>query len=95
MGSKDARSARNENDARRELAAFEQSGPSVAAYCRDSGVGEKRLRRWKSRLEMTDASGFRELRVVAKPPIERSVEAEFVSDVLVGRYLLRVPPCSG
>jgi transposase-like protein len=44
-----------EEVARRKLAAFEDSGLSLAAYCRRIGVSEQRLYYWRNRLGSTSA----------------------------------------
>lgn len=59
-----------EADARQALAALERSGLSLREYCERTGVSERKLRRWKRRLETAtpySTPGFREVRVVETP----------------------------
>lgn len=81
-----------EADARRALAALERSGLSLRAYCEESGISERKLRRWQRRLaELSSAGGaFREVRVVPSPTAE-AAEPGFVGEVVVGRFRVCAP----
>ena len=81
-----------EEDARRALTALERSGLSLREYCRESGVSERKLRRWRKRLSEPTGDGatFREVREVSGPTA-RASEPEFVGEVLVGGYRVRAP----
>lgn len=81
-----------EADARRALSAYERSGLSLREYCRKSGVSERKLRRWQSRLAAPSSSvpAFREVRMVPGPA-EASPEPDFAGEVIVGAYRVRAP----
>lgn len=85
-----------EADARRELVALSQSGLSLRQYCRETGIAEAKLRRWKTRIESLDSAqpAFREVRVrrtpTPTPPTAPAGDA-LVGEVAVGRFIVRVP----
>jgi transposase-like protein len=88
-----------EADARQALAALDRSGLSLREYCERTGVSERKLRRWKRRLETAtphSTPGFREVRVVETPVVETASGVEeavvdIAGEVIAGRYRVRAP----
>lgn len=91
------RSYWREGDARRALAAWEQTGLTLSAYARGAGIPVARLRRWHARLSSEAAPVFREVHVVPSAPSGTGTPAAAVvpsaiaGEVVVGAYVVRVP----
>jgi len=82
-----------EADARRALAALARSGLTLREFSQRSGISEKKLRRWRDRLEASPerAVAFQEVRVVSPPTLDAPREPDLAGEVVVGRYRVRAP----
>ena len=89
---KGGRSYWNEAKARGIVAAWQQSGETLAAFARRLGVNRKRLRRWASRL------GVREPNAIRFHPVqvrERASGLVTIEIDLGAKRCIRVPPGFG
>ena len=79
----------DEDDGRRCMAAWRESGLSRAAFARESGIGAHRLRYWSQRLESEPVAALVPVEVVGD--LHEVPEGEAFEVAVGGGRVVRVP----